>query len=154
MLSMPELREKIKLCIQETDTFSTTQLKQKLKKMGYIYNVDYNVTSFSNSISSLAKQNYIIPLNNGKRGYYKIIKKLESNYKNQNTKKETPLNNELELKSMREEIRTHLKTTLQKIQDILDSEKPSTYGENIRTYQDILRLIKIIKEFEFTIKDT
>lgn len=153
MLSMSELREKIKLCIQETDTFSTAQLKQELKKMGYIYNVDYNVTTFSNSISSLNKQKYIIPLNNGKRGYYKIIKKSDFNYTNQDSKKETHINNEIGLKSMRQEIKMQLETTLEKIQFILDSEKPSTYGENIRTYQDILRLIKMIKEFEFTIKD-
>ena len=39
-----------------------------------------------------------------------------------------------------------------KIEQILDSEKPSTYGRNRQTYEDILKLVDTLKTFEFNVE--
>lgn len=149
---MGELREKIRICTKELNSFSTAQLKELLRDMGYIYNTDYNVTIFSNAISSLVNQKYIISLDSDRKGNYKIIKNEEKT--KDNTPKENKLyDNEPELAEMRADITTCLNDTLKKIEEKLDSVKPSTYGRNIKTYNDILRLIEMLREFDFTVKD-
>lgn len=152
MLTMRELREKIRICTKERNSFSTAQLKELLRDMGYIYNTDYNVTIFSNAISSLVNQKYIVSLDSDRKGNYKVIKN-EEKANDKNPKEKAPYNNEPELAEMRADITTCLNTTLEKIEKKLDSVKPSTYGRNIKTYNDILRLIEILREFDFTVKD-
>ena len=65
---MTELRGKIKEYIQGKETFTTSEVKEELKEKGYVYNVDYDVTSFSNAISSLTRQNYIASMDAEKKG--------------------------------------------------------------------------------------
>ncbi len=159
MLTMKELREIIKNCIEELDSFSNTELKELLKDNGYTYNIDYNVTSFSNAISSLVKQKYITFLDGKRKGHYKVIKNNDYDYKNTEnaytkTSEETfHHNDESDLAEMRAEIINLLNSTLQKIENRIDQEKPSTYFTNIKTYNDIARLVEILKDFKFTIKD-
>lgn len=159
MLIMKELRELIKNCIEELDSFSSTELKELLKDKGYTYNIDYNVTSFSNAISSLIKQKYITFSDTHRKGHYKVIKNNEYDYKNtENTYNKTSeetchQNKEPDLAEMRKEITTLLNSTLQKIENRIDQEKPSTYFTNIKTYTDIARLVETLKDFKFTIKD-
>lgn len=149
---MRELREKIRVCTKEMNSFSTAQLKELLRDMGYIYNTDYNVTIFSNAISSLVNQKYIASLDNDRKGNYKIIKNEENASDNTDNNKKL-YDTEPELAEIRADITTYLNDTLKKIEDKLDSVKPSTYGRNIKTYNDILRLIETLKEFDFTVKD-
>lgn len=158
MLAMPELREIMKICIQGMDIFTTTQIKEILKERGYIYNVHYDVTAFSNAISSLTRQKYIVSLDDEKKGNYKVVNKIEydnkKNEENEMKKNENgKYDDEIELKEMRENIKKFLKESCLKVEQILDSEKPSTYGRNRKTYDDILRLIEVLKEFEFTVEE-
>ena len=154
MMKMTELRGKIKEYIQGKETFTTSEVKEELKEKGYVYNVDYDVTSFSNAISSLTRQNYIASMDAEKKGNYMVVGNRDIKDKEKETYiKKEPYRNEPELKEMREKIRESLKESCAQIEQILDSEKPSKYGRNRKTYDDILRLIKSLKEFEFTIKD-
>lgn len=154
MLKMPELRDKMKNCLQEKSEFSTADLKEWLAESGYVYNIDYNIKSFSNAVSSLTKQKYIVSLDLDRRGKYRVAHESETLYKNDKDKeksKERYLDRELELKDMRNKIVDLLKKTGRDIEDMLDTEKLSTYRKSPKTYGDILKLLEYLENFEFTI---
>ena len=153
MIATKQLREEIKLCLKDKVNFTTVQLKEMLKQNGYEYNRDYDVTVFSNAISSLVKQKYIISIDNEKRGNYKVLCKQEKNEMNDEKIIEnvTLNNNESELREMRKKIEENINEFCLGIEQILDSEKPSTYVRNRKTYDDILKLVDLLSEFKFKI---
>lgn len=155
MLVTKQLREEIKSCLKGVELFTTIQLKEMLEKNGYIYNRDYDVTVFSNAISSLVKQKYIASADKEKRGNYIVLDKMQNIDDQEEGKKKMGKkwdDNETELKEMRGRIKEDIKEFCVKMEQLLDSEKPSTYGRNRRTYDDILKLIDLLKEFEFEVE--
>lgn len=136
------------MCLQGKVEFSTTELKGWLEKYGYIYGIDYDIILFSNAMASLTKQKYIESLNSNRKGNYRVIYK-DVKSENENYK-ERKLDKELELKDIREKILYILKKSGREIEDLLDSEKLSTYRRNHRTYDEILKLLGYLENFEFT----
>lgn len=154
MLKMTELRNKMKECLQGKQKFSTVELKEWLEEYGYIYNIDYDIKSFSNAVSSLTKQKYIASLDNDRKGKYQVIYNADIRNENGKENEENKLDKnkgELELKDMREKILNFLKNNAREIEDMIDSEKLSTYRRNPRTYDEILKLLEFLENFEFTI---
>lgn len=154
MLITKQLREEIKLCLGDRENFTTVQLKEMLAQKGYVYNRDYDVTVFSNAIASLVKQKYIVSLDKEKRGNYKVLYKQKKNEMNEDAEMEKweSNNDESELREMRKKIEENISEFCLKIEQILDSEKPSTYGRNRKTYEDILKLVDLLKEFKFEVE--
>lgn len=154
MLEMKQLREEIKGCLKEIEFFTTGQLKEMLQQKGYVYNKDYDVNAFSNALHSLVNQKVIVSADKEKKGNYKVLPVSYDDRKNNENKKEKnkTLNNELELKDMREKIKNDINGFCVKIEQILDSEKPSTYGRNRQTYEDILNLVDTLKTFKFNVE--
>lgn len=155
MLKMIELREKMKVCLQGKLEFSTTELKEWLEQYGYVYNTDYDVNSFSNAVASLTKQKYIASMKNSDRkGNYQVIYKADirnENDKENEKNKDREMDNEPELKEMREKILELLQESSKKIENLLDTEKLSTYRRNHRTYDEILKLLEYLEHFDFII---
>lgn len=154
MVAMKQLREEMKGCLKEIEFFTTVQLKEMLQQKGYIYNKDYDVNSFSNALHSLVKQKVIISVDKERKGNYKVLS-VSYDAKENNEKKEQKnkmINNELELKDMRVKIKNDINDFCVKIEQILDSEKPSTYGRNRQTYEDILNLVDTLKTFKFNVE--
>ena len=60
---------------------------------------------------------------------------------------------EIELEEFRSEVKEKVKEFSLEIEEILDGVKPSVYGRNKNTYEDILCLIKYLKEFKFTVDE-
>ena len=154
MLATKQLREEIKICIEDREVFTTTQLKAVLEQRGYIYNKDYDVTVFSNAIASLVKQKYIISMDKEKKGNYIVLdKQNKKKMKEEEEMEKKRVNNEeIELREMRIKIEENINEFCLKIEQILDSEKPSTYGRNRKTYDDILKLVDLLKEFKFEVE--
>lgn len=179
MLKSGELREKMKLCLSNIEEFSTRDLKEWLKAYGYIYNVDYEVNAFSNAIAYLTKKNYISSV--GEKGKYMVVKKdgdacwMEENERermgtetdNEEKKKEESVQQEngeqtkseqqtyieeAELEELRGKIKKYIEGECRELEKILDSEKPSIYGHNRRTYNDIIELILYLRNFEFSVE--
>lgn len=171
MLSMNELRDKMKECLQEVDFFTTAELKELLKESGYVYNIDYDVNAFSNAVSSLAKQKYIVSLDSKRKGNYRVNHEGSSDrsyntagksekQKNANTERNSSSDvhggngdDEPELQEMRQKIKERLKAAYEEIEQLFDSEKPSKYGRNRKTYDDILKLLDYLKHFHFSNED-
>ncbi len=146
MLKMTELRDKMIECLQGKIEFTTTELKRWLEECGYKYNIDYSMNSFSNAVASLTKQKYIISLDTERKGNYRVI----YNDQNKDYIKEQ-LCEEQELKNIREMILELLKKNVRDIEELLDTEKMSTYRKNHKTYDDIMRLLEYFENFKFTI---
>lgn len=155
MLKMIELREKMKVCLQGKLEFTTTELKEWLEQYGYVYNTDYDVNSFSNAVASLTKQKHIASMKNSDRkGNYQVIYKADirnENDKENEKNKDREMDNEPELKEMREKILELLQESSKKIENLLDTEKLSTYRRNHRTYDEILKLLEYLEHFDFII---
>lgn len=60
---------------------------------------------------------------------------------------------EVELKKMRNKIKKCIGKDYAEIEQILDSEKPSVFGRNRKTYDDILELLEYMKNFKFTVDE-
>ena len=152
MLSSKEMREIIVKCLGNQDNnfvFSTTDLKEMLQKKGYIYNTNYEVHAFSNAIYSLAQKKYILPT--GEKGYYQLNKFISSEKtdkekasRNQNTFAKEP-----ELRNMRKKFMDCLNESCHNLAEILDAEKPSTYGKNRDTYDKATSLLNYMQSFSF-----
>lgn len=160
MIKMNQLREEIKLCLEGIDCFTTTQLKEILKERGYIYNVSYDVGAFSNAMSSLVRQRYIAPIDKERKGNYRVLSTMKSKNEEKNKGelkvqkvKDEKSNNERELQKVRKDIEENINEFCKKIEEILDSEKPSTYGRNRKTYNDILKLVCFLREFKFEVEE-
>lgn len=154
MLVTKQLREEIKICLEDRDFFTTVQLKEVLEQKGLIYNKDYDVTVFSNAIASLVKQKYIASMDKEKKGNYMVLhKQKEEKMKEEELMEKYESNNEeIELREMRKKIEENINEFCLQIEQILDSEKPSTYGRNRKTYDDILKLVDLLKEFKFEVE--
>lgn len=161
MLTMQELREIIKTCIEKLDSFSSLELRSSLKNIGYDYKTDYSVITFSNAIASLIRKKYIAPSPDGNRGDYIIVKSNDSSCKNplyisksgETFCKNINHNNEPELSEMRTEITDLLNSTIKQIEERVNLEKSSTFINNIVTFNDIAKVTERLRGFEFTIKN-
>ncbi len=161
MLTMQELRETIKICIEKLDSFSSIELRNLLKNIGYDYKTDYSVITFSNAIASLVREKYIAPSTNGNRGDYIIIKNNNSYCKSthyiikngETLCENTQHNDESELAEMRAEITDLLNSTIKQIEDRVNLEKSSTFINNIVTFNDIAKVTERLRGFRFTIKN-
>lgn len=155
MVGMAELRKKIAEYLMEVDedVVTTKELRKKLSERDYVYNREYNVTIFSNAISSLAKKNVIISVDKDKKGIYRVDRTALNNFISKKyDEKKSGGNEENELEEMRKKIKKIVQTTRLEVEELLDSEKPSTYGRNKTTYNDILQLIDYLKKFAFTVE--
>lgn len=54
---------------------------------------------------------------------------------------------------MRNKIKKCIGKDYAEIEQILDSEKPSVFGRNRKTYDDILELLEYMKNFKFTVEE-
>lgn len=168
MLTSVELRKQMVKCLANVEVFSTAELREMLKGLGCTYNIDYEENAFSNAISFLAKKKVIISEGKEKKGMYRVSSDTGNGaiYKNtaMNTApkaiagskakvREEECDKEPELKEMREKIKECLKADCEKIEQILDSEKPSKFGRNRRTYDDILDIIEYMKNFKFRVEE-
>lgn len=163
MSAMKEIREKMMEHLSMVTIFSTLQMRDFLLEQGYTYNKDYNVRDFSNAISSLVKQGYIKPEDkNSKTGIYQVINQSDSEIEENPKKKDEDAvsgdrcvvtDPEIELEEFRSEVKEKVKEFSLEIEEILDGVKPSVYGRNKNTYEDILCLIKYLKEFKFTVDE-
>lgn len=144
-MEIKEFREMVKECLKDIEEFTTTDLKEMLKDKGCIYNVDYNMYTFHNTMTYLKKNSYIVPT--GIKGRYRVVKE------RMKKDEKTNLNQELDLKEMRRKVKECIKKDYMELENILDEEKPSVYGRNKRTYEDIVELIEYMRKFSFTIKD-
>lgn len=153
MLVTRQLREEIKSCLENLENFTTVQLKEGLERKGYIYNKDYDVTVFSNAIASLVKQGYIVSMDQEKRGNYRVIYQGKNKMNEEERMEKKKLDNdEAELRELREQVKDNVNEFCVKMEQILDSEKASTYGRNRKTYDDILKLINSLNEFTFEVE--
>jgi len=53
---------------------------------------------------------------------------------------------------MRRKIKEYIANECKELEEILDSEKPSVYGKNKKTYNDILELITYLQNFKFSVE--
>lgn len=60
---------------------------------------------------------------------------------------------ELELKEMREKVKKCVRETYLELEKILDEEKPSVYGRNKHTYEDVTTLIEYMRKFDFIVEE-
>ena len=60
---------------------------------------------------------------------------------------------EVELEELRRKIKRNIETECTELEKILDSEKPSIYGQNRRTYDDIIELIVYLRNFKFSVEN-
>lgn len=163
MLKMKEVRERIKECLVGREIITTAEIKEQLKELGLVYNDDYDVKSFGNAVYSLNKQKVIVPYGHGKKGVYRVVHESDIKISNINENEikerkrakimEKSFSNEKELKEMREKIRESLKEYHEQIKQIFDSEKPSTYGKNPKTYNDIVELMNYLENFKFSVEE-
>lgn len=177
MMNTRELREKMKECLLNEEIFTTSQLKERLNEKGWVYQVDYTLNTFSNGISSLVRQNYIVSIDDDRKGVYRVVKsgedtktldgevgiadmndeKKKETYKSKSQDNEENVknewNNEDELKEMRDKIQEYLKVECcAKIRQMLDSKKPSIFTTNRKTYNNILELIDYLEGFKFDVE--
>lgn len=150
MLGTKEVRERIEVYLEKLENFTTTDLKRLLKDDGYIYNVDYDVYAFSNAVAYLKRNSYIEPT--GVKGSYRVNKK-KSKSVDESTEEFKTLNKELELKEMREKVKKCVRETYLELEKILDEEKPSVYGRNKHTYEDVTTLIEYMRKFDFIVEE-
>ena len=144
-MKINEFREKVKECLKDVEEFTTTDLKKMLKDKGYIYNIDYNTYAFHNTITYLKQNSYIVPT--GIKGRYRVVKERMKKEEKVN------LNQEPDLQEMRREVKECIKKSYMELENILDEEKPSVYGRNKKTYEDVVELIEYMRKFSFTIED-
>ena len=112
--------------------------------------VDYDVYAFSNAVAYLKRNSYIEPT--GVKGSYRVIKK-KSKSVDESTEEFKTLNKELELKEMREKVKKCVRETYLELEKILDEEKPSVYGRNKHTYEDVTTLIEYMRKFDFIVEE-
>ena len=60
---------------------------------------------------------------------------------------------EVELEELRRKIKRNIETECTELEKILDSEIPSIYGQNRRTYDDIIELIVYLRNFKFSVEN-
>lgn len=173
MLGTKELKGYMKECLKDINKFTTKQLKDLLQNNGIVYKKDYDVHAFSNAIAALRRQNYIINYDTGK---YKVNSLKEENqniieegskedvlFKNafyeekdkeiiREEKDKEIIHEEKELEEIRKKILKCLKEEYAEIEGILDTVKPSVFGKNLQTYEDILGLLKYLENFKFTVE--
>lgn len=150
----------MKTCLSnDIEVFTTKGLKEWLKEQGCTYNVDYEVNAFSNAITYLIKKHYILPT--GEKGKYKVVKKEKEKEKvncnnideqNEEKKSKDEYVPEKALEEMRRKIKEYIANECKELEEILDSEKPSVYGKNKKTYNDILELITYLQNFKFSVE--
>lgn len=109
-----------------------------------------NVYAFSNAVAYLKRNSYIEPT--GVKGSYRVIKK-KSKSVDESTEEFKTLNKELELKEMREKVKKCVRETYLELEKILDEEKPSVYGRNKHTYEDVTTLIEYMRKFDFIVEE-
>ena len=112
--------------------------------------LDYDVYAFSNAVAYLKRNSYIEPT--GVKGSYRVIKK-KSKSVDESTEEFKTLNKELELKEMREKVKKCVRETYLELEKILDEEKPSVYGRNKHTYEDVTTLIEYMRKFDFIVEE-
>ena len=177
MLATKELKEYMKECLKDVNKFTTKQLKELLQNNSIVYKKDYDVHAFSNAIAALRRQNYIINYDTGK---YKVnsLKEENQNIIKEESKenvlpknalyeekeiiheekeiiheeKEEIVHEQKELEEIRKKILKCLKDEYAEIEGILDTVKPSVFGKNLQTYEDILGLLKYLENFKFTVE--
>ena len=66
--------------------------------------------------------------------------------------KEEIVHEQKELEEIRKKILKCLKDEYAEIEGILDTVKPSVFGKNLQTYEDILGLLKYLENFKFTVE--
>lgn len=88
----------------------------------------------------------------GVKGSYRVIKK-KSKSVDESTEEFKTLNKELELKEMREKVKKCVRETYLELEKILDEEKPSVYGRNKHTYEDVTTLIEYMRKFDFIVEE-
>lgn len=106
--------------------------------------------AFSNAVAYLKRNSYIEPT--GVKGSYRVIKK-KSKSVDESTEEFKTLNKELELKEMREKVKKCVRETYLELEKILDEEKPSVYGRNKHTYEDVTTLIEYMRKFDFIVEE-
>lgn len=109
-----------------------------------------HVYAFSNAVAYLKRNSYIEPT--GVKGSYRVIKK-KSKSVDESTEEFKTLNKELELKEMREKVKKCVRETYLELEKILDEEKPSVYGRNKHTYEDVTTLIEYMRKFDFIVEE-
>lgn len=109
-----------------------------------------DVYAFSNAVAYLKRNSYIEPT--GVKGSYRVIKK-KSKSVDESTEEFKTLNKELELKEMREKVKKCVRETYLELEKILDEEKPSVYGRNKHTYEDVTTLIEYMRKFDFIVEE-
>lgn len=112
--------------------------------------VSCHVYAFSNAVAYLKRNSYIEPT--GVKGSYRVIKK-KSKSVDESTEEFKTLNKELELKEMREKVKKCVRETYLELEKILDEEKPSVYGRNKHTYEDVTTLIEYMRKFDFIVEE-
>lgn len=156
-MSLPFVSEEDK--VKENDIYlrmgTTNQLELiMLDSAGriqrYYILVDYDVYAFSNAVAYLKRNSYIEPT--GVKGSYRVIKK-KSKSVDESTEEFKTLNKELELKEMREKVKKCVRETYLELEKILDEEKPSVYGRNKHTYEDVTTLIEYMRKFDFIVEE-
>lgn len=112
--------------------------------------INQYVYAFSNAVAYLKRNSYIEPT--GVKGSYRVIKK-KSKSVDESTEEFKTLNKELELKEMREKVKKCVRETYLELEKILDEEKPSVYGRNKHTYEDVTTLIEYMRKFDFIVEE-
>lgn len=151
MLSSRELCAHMKECLKDIDEFSTRQLKDLLKSNGVIYKEHYGIAAFSNAIATLQRESIICSSKNG-RGWYRVISDNMNTERKVDRSSNIVISDEKELEEIRNKIALLLKDTHVQIEELLDSVKSSDYVKNPYTYNDIIRLLKYLETFNFTVK--
>lgn len=139
-----ELRRKELVSSQPSSSISD------LLKMNVTTEYVAHVYAFSNAVAYLKRNSYIEPT--GVKGSYRVIKK-KSKSVDESTEEFKTLNKELELKEMREKVKKCVRETYLELEKILDEEKPSVYGRNKHTYEDVTTLIEYMRKFDFIVEE-